>query len=193
MRIIRSIQIPALVILCLLSWNFILTDFFQFSLNDLKNNNVNFEVFRKNKATAVIYLLSDCPASESYTLTLNKIAKKYEKYGIGMIGIFPGKYSTDDELLQFQKKYKVTFPLLKDPEMILGKYLNAKIAPGCFVIDNNSKIVYKGRIDNWLFATGKKRTNITENNLDDALKAIVDNTPVKIKETSPIGCIIENE
>ena len=77
--------------------------------------------------------------------------------------------------------------------MILTKMLKASIAPGCFVIDNSGNIAYQGRIDDWLYAVGKKRQVVTENNLDDALHSIIKNLPVKIKETNPIGCILEYE
>ncbi len=166
-------------------------NFFQFKLPNLDNKIISFSNFKNNKATVIIYLLSDCPATQSYTLTLNKLAKKYYENKISFIGVFPGTYSTDDELQKFKRQYKIIFPLLKDPEMILAKLLNAKVGPSCFLINENGNIVYKGRIDDWLYAVGKKRQVITENNLEDALKAVINNLPVKISETNPIGCILE--
>lgn len=156
MHFSRNLKFSLLAVtVCLSAWNFSLMDFFQFSLKDLDNKPVGLEEYRNNSATAVIFLLCDCPASESYTLTLNKLAKKYEKSGVKFMGVFPGRYSTDAELKTFQKTYKVSFPLLKDPDMSLAKYLKATIAPQCFVIDSKSQIAYKGRIDDWLFAVGK--------------------------------------
>ena len=193
MRTFQSAGLLYILLIGIIFFGFISDDFFQFTLRDLNNKPVNLETYRKNKATVVIFLLSDCPASESYSSKLNKLAKKYEKDNVKFIGIFPGTYSTDKELLTFQKNYKVTFPLLKDSEMHLVKYLKASIAPMCFVIDNNSKIIYKGRIDDWLYALGKKRSNVTENNLEDALISVVKGTQLKVKETNAIGCILEYE
>ena len=177
----------------LLNFSFVADDFFQFNLHDIQNKIVSFSDFKKNKATVIIIFLSDCPASQSYTLTLNKLAKKYNANNISFIGIFPGSYSTDDELKKFKSDYKIEFPLLKDPDMILARKLDATIAPSCFVINEKGNTIYQGRIDDWLYAIGKKRQVITENNLDDALKSVVKNLPVKIKETKPIGCILEYE
>jgi peroxiredoxin len=138
-------------------------------------------------------LLSDCPASQSYTLTLNNLSKKYSKDSISFIGIFPGKYASDEELNNFKNTYKINFPLLKDPENSLVKQLHATTAPGCFVIDKNATIIYRGRIDNWFYAVGSTRTKITEHNLDDALQSVSKNFEIKVKETKPIGCILEYE
>lgn len=166
-------------------------DFFQVKLPDLNNNIFSFSDLSDKKATAVIFLLSDCPASQSYTLTLNKLSKKYTRSNIAFVGVFPGHFSTDKELLDFKKVYKITFPLIKDPEMQFTAKLEAKIGPSCFLINQDGNVVYKGRIDDWLFALGKKRLVVTEKNLEDAIISTIKNEPVKIRETNPIGCILE--
>jgi thiol-disulfide isomerase/thioredoxin len=164
---------------------------FNLRLPDIENKFVSFSNFKNNKATVFVFLLTDCPASQSYTLTLNKLAKNYRNNNVLFVGVFPGKYASDKEIIEFKKIYKITFPLIKDPEMVLARKLNATIAPGCFVLDSKENIIYKGRIDDWMYAVGKKRQVITENNLDDALQALLKNIPVKKKETNPIGCILE--
>lgn len=174
-----------------LNFSYLNDNFFQVTLKDLDNHTFSFTDLKKNKATVIVFLLSDCPASQSYTLTLNKISQKFSKSNVSMIGVFPGKYSSDKELLEFRHQYKITFPLLKDPDMILAKKLDAKIAPGCFLIDKNGIDVYHGRIDDWLYAVGKKKPAVTQKNLEDAINAVIKDTPVKIKQTEAIGCILE--
>ena len=168
-------------------------DFFDVQLNDLGNKKVLFQDLKTNKATVVVFLLSDCPASQSYTLTLNKLFQKYSSKNISFIGIFPGKYSTDNEIISFRDQYKILFPLFKDPDLILGRMLKAAIAPGCFLVDKTGSIVYEGRIDDWLYAIGKKKPGITQKNLEDAIVSVINNVPVKIKKTEAIGCILEYE
>jgi peroxiredoxin len=165
--------------------------FFSFELNDLDNHKISFTACKNNKATVIVFLLSDCPASQSYSITLNKLSKKYAAEKIQFFGIFPGKFSTIEEIKSFRQTYKINFPLLTDPDMNFTKFLNASVAPSCFVIDSDGKTVYKGRIDDWLYALGKKRQVVTENNLDDALNAVVKDLPIKKSETKPIGCILE--
>jgi peroxiredoxin len=161
------------------------------SLNTVDNKSFQFSDFKNKKATVIIFLLSDCPASESYTLTLNKLSEKYSEKNISFAGVFPGTFSSDEELVKFRDRYKIRFTLLKDPSYVLAKKLDAQIAPSCFVIDKKGNTIYKGRIDDWLYALGKKRSVIKVHDLENALKAVLSNKPVAIKETNPIGCILE--
>jgi thiol-disulfide isomerase/thioredoxin len=185
---IAFILLSAIVILV---GGFTTSDFFSFSLNDLNNKSQNFSSYKTYKATAIIFLLADCPASQSYSLTLNNLAKKYPQ--VNLIGVFPGKFSSDDEMREFRDTYHISFQLLKDPEMALVKHLHASIAPECFVIDQNSNIVYEGRIDDWMYGVGKKRLTVTEHNLEDAMKSVLAGTPVKVKVTKAFGCYLEYE
>lgn len=167
--------------------------FFDTELKNVENVKVSFSDFKNKKATVIIFLLTDCPASQSYTLTLNKLSKKYSANNIAFAGVFPGHYSNDEEIRIFRDQYKINFLLLKDPEMELAKKLNAAVAPGCFLISQDGTIAYKGRIDDWLYAVGKKRPSVRQHDLEDAVKSVLENVPVKTKETEPIGCILEYE
>ena len=103
-RAFRPYQVLAVCgVLILITSFFLPFRLFDFKLHDLGNHEFSFDAFKNNSATAVIFLLSDCPASQSYTLTLNKLAKKYSAKKISFVGVFPGKYSTDEELKNFQK------------------------------------------------------------------------------------------
>jgi peroxiredoxin len=167
-------------------------DFFHLSLNDFNNKKFHLSQWSGKKAIVAVFLLTDCPASQSYTLTLNNMSEKYLKDSIQFVGIFPGKFSSDSELRKFQADYKVNFPLLKDESMSFAKFLHASVAPECFLIQEGNT-VYHGRIDDWMFAVGRKRTVITEHNLQDAIDEVIENKPVKIRETKPVGCILEYE
>jgi thiol-disulfide isomerase/thioredoxin len=52
-------------------------------------------------------------------------------------------------------------------------------------------LVYAGRIDNWAYAPGRKRTIITEHDLRNALNAYVAGKPVPVSKTKAVGCFIE--
>jgi peroxiredoxin len=146
---------------------------------------------KKNTATVFVFLLPDCPASQSYSLTLNQLAKKFESSGIEFFGVFPGDYNTIDEMKDFQRTYRIGFSLLIDDQKILVKNLSAKVAPEVFVIGSKGQTLYRGRIDDWMYAVGKKKPVIKTHELEDALNAIAHHQPVKVSETKAIGCIIE--
>ena len=160
-------------------------------LKTLDQKEFSMEATKKNTATVFVFLFADCPACQSYSLTLNQLSKKFESSGIVFYGIFPGDYNTLKEMKDFQTHYHINFLLLTDPEKKLAKSLAAKVVPEAFVLNNDGKILYRGRIDDWMYAIGKKKPAITKHELQDALNAIILHQPIKVSETTAIGCIIE--
>jgi len=53
------------------------------------------------------------------------------------------------------------------------------------------KLLYKGKIDNWVVSPGKKRARATEFYLKDAITHYLNNDSIIIKSTPAIGCFIE--
>jgi len=145
---------------------------------------------RKFTASVFIFLLPDCPACENYSRTLNLMSDKYKSEGIQFYGVFPDFVNAAD-INQFAKSYKIKFPLLMDYNKELLKAFDAHIAPSAFVISEGTILLYRGRIDDWMYAVGKKRTVITHHELEDALNAIADNKPITVSKTQPVGCLID--
>jgi peroxiredoxin len=146
-----------------------------------------------SRATAFVFMLADCPACQSYSLTLNKLSKKYADKGIRFVGIFPGTYSSREEVSAFRKDYRLAFPVVLDPENELTRRLKARIAPEVMLVNEKGITVYRGRIDDWMYAVGKKRTVITRKDLELAIKSVISNDAIEVSETNAIGCILEYE
>src|SRR6516164_2910402 len=73
--------------------------------------------FLQNKKTTVfVFLAPDCPLSQSYTLTLNNLAKEFERQGIGFYGVFSGDAISKTAMDEFVATYHVSFPVMLDPE-----------------------------------------------------------------------------
>ena len=169
---------------------------FESNFSDIQLSTIDQNIFScneiiKNTASVFIFLLPDCPACESYSLPLNKLQEKYKASGIRFYGVFPGQYNTIEEMKNFQSRYHINFLLMTDPEKKLVSSLGAKVAPEAFVVNSEAKVIYRGRIDDWMYAVGKKKPVVTSRELQDALNALVNHVPVKVSETKAIGCIIE--
>jgi hypothetical protein len=65
------------------------------------------------------------------------------------------------------------------------------VTPEAAVIARGGRLVYRGRIDDWYAAPGKKRQRVTRQDLRDALDSVAKGKRVKEKETKAIGCFIE--
>jgi len=163
--------------------------FFENELTDIHGRKFSFSELKNSKATAVIFMLTDCPATQDYTLTLNKLAEKY-KDKLALIGIIPGKFASIDEMKGFEKTYKIKFRLLQDPEMNVTASLGGKIAPSCLVVDQNGNSIYSGRIDDWFYTLGKKRQVIRENNLDNAIRHVLFHEKLLRSQADAFGCIL---
>ncbi|MES2560017.1 MAG: redoxin domain-containing protein [Bacteroidota bacterium] len=143
------------------------------------------------KARVYYFLSPECPLCQSYSLTIRKLHEDFAKQNIEMIGIIPGTDFSAAEILAFEMKYKIPIRMYRDEQFALvGKY-EATITPEVVVVNKEGAVMYQGRIDNWAYELGKKRKVITEHNLRDALSAIINNQPVKVKQTKAVGCFIE--
>lgn len=160
-------------------------------LSTLDQKTFSFEAIKKNTGSVFIFLLPDCPACESYSRTLNQLQEKFKSSGIRFYGVFPGHYNTEQEMKEYQSRYRINFLLMTDPDKKLVQHLGAKISPEVFVIGNTGKTLYRGRIDDWLYAVGKKKLKVSTHDLKNALDAIVQKKPIAVSETNAIGCIIE--
>jgi thiol-disulfide isomerase/thioredoxin len=160
-------------------------------LFDLKGNIFRINQLHKYKATVIFFLSPECPLCQSYTLTINQLIKKYNGKPIQFIGVIASKDFSVDDILSYKRNYKLNLNLVRDAKSLLAKKLGATITPEVFVLGPTGVIRYSGRIDNWAYDLGKKRTLITEHNLIDAIDSVICNKSVKIKKAKAVGCFIE--
>jgi peroxiredoxin len=143
------------------------------------------------KMLAVIFLSPECPLSQNYTLTLNKLYAKY-KSDVDIVGVFPGSAYSATAYNSFNKKYDIKFTLVTDKDKRMVKLLGAKITPEVFLMDERRIVFYSGAIDNWAISLGKQRTNVTEHYLEDAIQGQLDHVMLKVKQTKAVGCLIND-
>lgn len=110
-----------------------------------------------------------------------------------LIGIIPGNSYESEEIISFKKNYKLRFNVWTDPAFEYTNRFNAKVTPEVFVTDSAGTVLYSGRIDDWMYETGKKRMQPTEHNLRDVLTAIANGEKRTFTNTQALGCIIERE
>jgi hypothetical protein len=151
------------------------------------------ELTGTHKASVLVFLAPDCPLSQSYTLTLNNLHSQFEHASLGFYGIVAGNSSSENELHDFVRRYKLNFPVLLDRDLALTNFFNATKTPEAFAVNSSARIFYKGAIDNWASALGDHRQVITEYYLRDALISFLDGKDVKIKQTQAVGCFIERK
>jgi peroxiredoxin len=145
----------------------------------------------ENAITVVYFLSPECPLCINYTLALRKMSNQFSSDSIVFYGVHSGEWFSAEELEEYQLKYSLSFEMFLDNGNQLAQNLGATVTPEVFVLNSKSEIIYSGKIDNWVNDLGKKKLEVSEHYLEDALTAFLKGKPINQKETTPIGCLIE--
>src|SRR5262249_5457110 len=154
-----------------------------------RNNRTRIAEFLVGKRGAVfVFLAPDCPLSQGYTSTLNRLHEQFQPSGIAFYGVFSGNASKQKTLEDFVTTYKVEFPSVPDEDLSLADFFGATKTPEVFAVDAGGKAFYQGAIDNWAPDVTTRRTVITEHHLLNALTGFLDNRALRFKRTETVGC-----
>jgi thiol-disulfide isomerase/thioredoxin len=139
-----------------------------------------------------IFFSETCPICQSVTLNLKEIYAQFNGEGVKFTVVFPNTSVSDEKTVEkFRKKYKLPFEHKLDNQQAFVKKFSVTTTPEVILVNSSSEeVLYRGKIDNGFESIGKKRTVITEHYLRDALQSTLDNKPIQIKETKPVGCFI---
>lgn len=155
-----------------------------------KFRDINGKVHQMQKKVFV-FMDIECPISQFYTKSLQKLSTKYALLGFHFIAVFPTNYTTEDDIILFNQKYNLTIPSVLDKYQIITKKLNASITPEVFVVNQNNIISYSGSIDDSYLTLGKRNRHPTQNYLEEALNSIIKNKKPLIFHSNAIGCEIQ--
>ena len=141
------------------------------------------------KANVVIFITNDCPIANSYAPEIKSIINDYTSRGAAFFLVH-----VDPDLgLEAARKHAADFgyegSILRDPNHVLVKKLQADVAPEAFVIGQGG-VVYRGRIDDLFADLGKKRRQARTRDLRDALDAFLSGQRVVNSRTDAVGCYI---
>jgi hypothetical protein len=127
----------------------------------------------------------------NYTLAFKQIQSQFKSDSIHFFGIHSGRWFSPNQVEDYALKYGLEMKMLLDDENQMADALGATVTPEVFVLNSNAEVLYSGKIDNWVNDLGKKKLEVSEHYLTDALSAILANKPVETARTEPIGCLIE--
>jgi thiol-disulfide isomerase/thioredoxin len=142
------------------------------------------------KATVLFFLLPDCPVSNAYAPEIKRICKEYEAKKVTTFVIHADPDVSADMAKKHAKENGFTCPVLRDPTHVLVKATGVKMAPEVAVLGADSKVLYRGRIDDLYVDYGKRRPAPTQRDLRDALDAILQGKAVAAPTTKVIGCYL---
>lgn len=165
------------------------------NLHDAVLTDVNGSTFTiepsENALTVIFFLSPECPLCINYTLAMRELEQEFASDSIRFYGVHSREWFSAEEVNEFALKYELEFKMLLDDGNKLAKTLGATITPEVFVLNSKSDVIYSGKIDNWVNDLGKKKLEVSEHYLKNALLAWHNGTPIHPNRTEPKGCLIE--
>lgn len=146
-----------------------------------------------HRLTAFVFLSTECPLSQNYTLPLNELRDQYPPADLDLVGVFP---LADDDAARvggFRSTYGVRFATRLDHGYALVDALEASITPEVVLLDDRDRVIYRGKIDNWAVKLGTTRKAATEHYLRDAIEAHLAGRTPEVERVDPIGCFLPEE
>ena len=147
-------------------------------------------VFPDARVTAIVFLALDCPISQKYIPTLNRVHQAYKDRAVRIQSVIPGKIKKR-ALRKFTSAYGILFGVKGDKKYAWARALTATTTPQVFVFDEDGRLKYQGAIDNWFYELGGYRKEPTENYLTDAIDALLAGGLPRVEKTRALGCFIQ--
>lgn len=142
------------------------------------------------KAVVFVFVVPDCPISNSYIPELNRLNTDYGSRGVRLFLIHVDPQTSIDEAREHSRQYQIQAPVVLDKRHVWVRKIGATVTPQTAVLLPAGTVQYLGRIDNRYAGFGKRREQVTSYDLRDALDAILAGGQVSQSRTEAVGCDI---
>ena len=160
-----------------------------FKLRDYYGQEVALSDFEAGPLVVVAFLGTECPLVKLYTPRLELLSQQFSARGVTFVGINSNRQDPPTKIANYARKYGASFPILKDPDNRIADAFGAVRTPEVFVLDEDRKVRYWGRIDDQ-YSVGLSRPKATRNDLGVALDELLASKPVSQPVTEAAGCFI---
>lgn len=145
------------------------------------------------KALVFVFVSVECPISNGYAPKLRRVAKNFASRGVEFRLVYPNSDEGGEEMAIHQKEYDLPFKAYWDPEHEMTKAAGAKVTPEAAIYAPGKGWVYCGRIDDRHAGFGLKRPAATSEDLQVALRAVLDGREVPQASSRAVGCAIPGQ
>ncbi|GAB3023484.1 redoxin domain-containing protein [Spirosoma pulveris] len=142
------------------------------------------------KLTVYAFLSTECPISQQYVRTLDKLYQRFTPSGVQFVAMFPLVTDSPQRIRQFRSEYGLPFAGRADTGARLARQFRVRTTPEVVVMQANGTVRYQGAIDDWYISLGKHRPDVTNAYLQQALDALLANQAVVTARTEAIGCLL---
>ncbi|MHC4285670.1 MAG: thioredoxin family protein [Planctomycetota bacterium] len=123
-----------------------------FSLPDIEGNIVSLADFEESPALLVIFMCNHCPFVKHVLSDLARLAREYQAKGVAVVGINSNDVANYPEdspemMARLVEEVGFTFPYLYDETQEVARAYQAACTPDFFLFDKESKLAYRGQMD----------------------------------------------
>ena len=161
-----------------------------FSLPDSQGTTHTAAELSRERATVFIFVATECPNSNTYAPILARLYREYSPRGVAFFNVYSDPSDSASAVRKHDSDFATPFRALLDPHQTLARETGARSTPEVVILGPQGQQLYRGRVDNRFIEPGKTRYQPTENDLEEALEAIVHGKPAPHPITRTIGCAI---
>ena len=159
---------------------------------DLAGKAVDPFMTSRGKMVVLIFVRTDCPISNRYAPTIQRLSAAYEKQAAFWL-VYPSRKESPEMIREHDEEFGYKIPAIRDPQRALVKLSQAQITPEAAVFDRNGRLTYHGRIDNLYEDFGHARKAATTHELDEAIAAAAGSgKAVPPRDAPAVGCYISD-
>ncbi len=161
-----------------------------FALQDTAGKTHSTGDLRQYKATVFIFVGIDCPNSNTYAPILARLYRQYSPRGVAFYNVYSDPSENADSVRKHDADYLVPFPALLDSHQVLARQTGARSTPEAVILGPDGQELYRGRVDDRFVDFGKTRFHPTQEDLGEALDAILQGKSAPHPVTKVLGCAI---
>ena len=165
---------------------------FQFDLQALDGQQHTLSQNDKQLCRAFVFLSTTCPISNSYITELNRLNHTLPK-GVELYGVLSDPSTTRASAIQHFSQYKAEFPILFDASQLMSTALGPTHLPEAFLFNASGAMMYRGAIDNAYASIGRRRVNVENHYLEEAIAAVSSGKLPNVSFIKPVGCMVPTE
>ncbi len=113
-----------------------------FELKDVNGRTTKFSQVRGARLTLVDFWATWCKPCLKAIPKLSAIARDYESRGVKVVSINTDSPRNSNKVKPFVRMYKISYPVLLDPNGIVTSRLNVTAYPTLFIINDRNEILY---------------------------------------------------
>jgi len=162
------------------------------TLKNVHHKTVNLQSLVGEKGLLIAFTCNHCPYAIAVWPRLIRHAKTLREQGINVVAVNPNIHPDfpEDSIPAMQDKiteWGIDFPYLADETQACAKAFDAQCTPDLYMFDEQRKLYYHGRIDDYW----KDEAKVSREELLPAVDALLAGKPAPQPQHPTIGCSIK--